>query len=147
MRNQVFISYSHKDKRFLDEFLVHLKPLERAGRVIAWSDLQIRSGAKWFDEIKKSLESAKVAVMLVSGSFLASEFIHRYELGPLLKEAEAGGVQILWVPVRACAYKETQLKDYQAVISPDKPLAEMKAERDRAWVKICAEIRDAANRP
>jgi len=37
-RDKVFISYSHKDQKFVDELLAHLKPLERAGRVSAWSD-------------------------------------------------------------------------------------------------------------
>jgi hypothetical protein len=81
--------------------------------------------------------------MLVTPSFLASDFIHEHELGPLLKEAEQGGVRILWIPVRACSYKETPLKNYQAVSDPDKPLAQMKAERDRAWVKVCEEIKNA----
>jgi hypothetical protein len=63
----------------------------------------------------------------------------------LLKEAEKGGVRILWVLVRACSYQETPLKHYQAVISLDKPLAEMRAERDRAWVRICEEIKKVAN--
>jgi hypothetical protein len=145
-QNSVFVTYSHKDKRFLDEFLVHLKPLERTKHVAAWSDRQIEPGTKWFEEIKKSLTSAKVAVMLVSSDFLASDFIHEHELGPLLKEANAGGVQILWVLLRACSYKDTALKDYQSVIPPDKPLAEMKSGRDNAWVAICDQIKAAVNR-
>lgn len=142
--NQVFVSYSHKDQRFLDDLLAHLKPLERAGRISAWSDKQIKPGGKWFDEISKALASAKIAVLLVSKDFLASDFIQEHELGPLLRQAEQGGVRIMWVPVRACSYSETPLKNYQAMISPDKPLAEMKAERDRAWVTICDQIRSAA---
>jgi len=144
-RNKVFISYSHKDTKFLEELLLHLKPLERAGLVSKWSDKQIAPGSQWFDEIKDALVGAKVAVMMVSPGFLASDFIHEHELGPLLKEAEQGGVRILWIPVRACSYKETLLKNYQAVISPDKPLAEMKAERNKAWVKVCEEIKNAQN--
>jgi hypothetical protein len=142
-RDTVFISYSHKDKKFLDELLTHLKPLVRAERVSIWSDKQIQPGAKWFDEIMLALASTKVAVMLVTRDFLASDFIHEHELGPLLKKAQQGGVRVLWVLVRACAYKETPLKDYQALISPDKPLAEMKAERDSAWVKVCEAIKAA----
>jgi hypothetical protein len=64
----------------------------------------------------------------------------------LLKEAKQGGVLILWVAVRACSYKKTALKDYQAVLDPDKPLANMmEADRDQAWVRICEEIEKAVN--
>ena len=84
--------------------------------------------------------------MMVSPDFLASDFIHEHELGPLLKEAEQGGVRILWIPIRACSYKETPLKTYQAVSDPDKPLAaQTKAKRDAAWVKICEQVNKALN--
>ncbi len=142
-RHKVFISYSHKDTKFRDELLIHLKPLERAGLVTTWSDKQIAPGSQWFAEIQAALASTSVAVMLVTPNFLASDFIHEHELGPLLKDAEQGGVRILWIPVRAFSYKETALKNYQAVSPPDKPLAQMKAERDQAWVKVCDEIKKA----
>jgi len=143
-RDKVFISYSHKDKKFLDELLAHLKPLIRAERISIWSDKQIKPEAKWFDAIKLALASTKIAVLLVTKDFLASDFIHEHELGPLLKEAEQGRVKIHWVPVSACNYSETPLKDYQALVSPDKPLAAMKRpERDGAWVKICEAIKAA----
>jgi DNA-binding NarL/FixJ family response regulator len=143
-RDSVFISYSHKDKKFLEELLGHLKPLTRAGQISVWSDKQIYPGAVWLDEIKNALKTAAIAVLLVTKDFLASDFIHEHELGPLLSEAAKDGVRIVWIPVRASSYKQTALKDYQAVISPEKPLAEMKAERDRAWVTICEAIRKAA---
>ncbi len=142
-RDHVFISYSHKDAKFLDELLTHLKPLERAGKLTKWSDKQIATGSDWFTEIQESLARTKVAVLLVTPNFLASDFIHEHELGPLLSQADKGGVRILWIPIRASAYEETALKAYQAISPPDKPLAQMKAERDAAWVKICKEIKKA----
>jgi internalin A len=143
VKNQVFASYSHKDRKFLEELRAHLKPLERAARMTTWSDQQIQPGDKWFSEIQAALASSKVVVMLLTSNFLASEFIHEHELGPILKEAEAGGVRILWIMVRACSYQETALRDYQAVLPLNKPLAEMKAERDSAWVEICKVIKKA----
>jgi hypothetical protein len=84
----------------------------------------------------------------VSPDFLACDFIHQHELGPLLKEAEQGGVKILWVPVRESAYKQTPLKNYQAVLDPGKTLAGMtRAKRDQAWVRICEEIERAVKKP
>lgn len=144
-RDKVFLSYSHDDVDFLEQLRRHLAPYVRAGLVSPWSDRDITPGSQWFDEIRTALKKTKVAVMLVTSSFLASDFVHNHELGPFLKEAETGGVRILWVPVRACAWKATPLKNYQAAISPDKPLAEMTAKRDGAWVKICEKIEEALN--
>lgn len=145
MRDQVFISYSHRDKKLMEDLLTHLKPHLRSG-LTAWSDKQIASGAQWLQEIQEALAKTSVAVLLVSPDFLASDFIDKHELGPLLQEAKAGGVRILWVPLRAAAYEETPLKDYQSVSPPDRPLAQMsRADRDEAWVRICKEIRRAVN--
>jgi len=142
-RDQVFISYSHKDKKWRDDLDTHLIPYLRGGSIVSWSDQQIAPGSAWFREIQSAFTNSKMAVLLVSPDFLASDFIHERELGPLLKEAEQGGVKILWVPVRESAFKQTPLK-YQAVLDPSKPLATMtKAKRDRAWVKICEEIQKA----
>ena len=143
---QVFISYSHQDKDWLERLQTHLKPYLRAGSIKSWSDQEITPSSQWFGEIQSALTDAKVAVLLVTPDFLASDFIHEHESGPLLKEAELGGVRILWVPVRDSAYKQTALKNYQAVLSPDPPSAAMtKAKRDQAWVRICEEIEKAVN--
>jgi len=65
-RDQVFISYSHQDKRFLEDLLTHLKPYLRKCTITAWSDQQIEPGSKWFGEIQAALAKTSVAVMLVS---------------------------------------------------------------------------------
>jgi hypothetical protein len=143
---QVFISYSHMDAKWLKDLEIHLKPYLREGSLISWSDEQIVAGSQWLREIKSALAQTKVAVLLVTPDFLASDFIHEHEAGPLLKEAEQGGVRILWVPVRESAYKQTALKNYQAVLDPKKPLATWpKAKRDEAWLKICEEIEKAVH--
>jgi hypothetical protein len=145
IRDQVFISYSHADKRWLDELQVHLKPYVRQGSLDPWSDQRIRPGAKWREEIQAALRRAKVAVLLVSPNFLASDFIAQHELPPLLKAAELEGVVILWVPVSSSAYDETPIADYQAALPPSRPLDQMKgpAGRNPAFVKICRLIKEA----
>jgi internalin A len=147
VRDQVFISYSHQDKKFLDELLTQLKPYLRTG-ITAWSDLQIQPGSQWFDEIKVALARTSVAVMLVSPDFLASDFIHEHEVGPFLNEAEAGGVRILWVLINDCSWQVSALKGYQAAAPTDKPLAKMRPpDRGTAWWKVCEEIKRAISRP
>jgi hypothetical protein len=144
-QKQIFISYSHKDKTWCDDLHTHLKPYVRHDSITTWSDQQIAPGSQWFSEIQSALTNCKVAVLLVSPDFLASDFIHQHELGPLLKQVDPTGVKILWVPIRGSAYRQTPLKNYQAAFDPSKPLASMaKAKRDQAWVKICEAIHKAA---
>jgi len=90
-KDQVFISYSHEDTKWREDLEKHLKPYLRAGSIKSWSDKQISPGSPWLTEIKTALTNTKVAVLLVTPDFIASDFIHEYELGPSLKEAKQGG--------------------------------------------------------
>ena len=108
-RDQVFISYSHADSDWLKRLQTMLVPLQRQGALDVWADTRIQPGQLWKEEIEKALARAKVAVLLVSPDFLASEFIARHEFPTLLEGASKEGLTILWEPVRHSLYEETDI--------------------------------------
>jgi internalin A len=143
-RDQVFISYSHVDRRWLKELQTHLSPYLRRELISVWDDTLISAGAKWRESIEQALASARVAVLLVTPAFLASKFIIEHELPPLLEAAKCEGVDILWVPVKASSFHITPISAYQAAHSPERPLASLTpAARDEALVRICELICEA----
>jgi internalin A len=99
-RTRAFISYSHQDQSYLAELQQHLALFQCRGWVDTWADTQIQPGQDWFAQIQHALATAKVTIFLVSPAFLASEFIARYELPPLLEAAQREGVT-LWVTTSA----------------------------------------------
>jgi len=143
----VFISYSRRDKHWLERLQVMLKPLVRVEEVQPWDDTRIEPGAEWRREIEQALERAAVAVFLVSPDFLASDFIHEVELPHIFDAANRGTLTVLWVLLRPCMYEETRIAKYQAVHDPSKPLASLtKVEQDHALKKVCEAVKRAASR-
>jgi formylglycine-generating enzyme required for sulfatase activity len=143
-RDQLFISYSHVDRGWVERLQTMIRPLVRSEALRLWDDSQIPPGAKWKVEIEKALASAKVALLLVSDDFLASEFVTNKELPPLLRAAEEEGLCILWVCLGPCFYEATPIHEYQAVLPPGEPLEALSPVRQKAALKtIAGAIRDA----
>jgi len=136
IRNKVFVSYSHKDRKFLDEIKKHFKPFLK--KIDFWDDSKIDPGQKWKEEIRKAISQTKVAISLVSADFLASDFISTDELPPLLKAAEDEGAVILIVILKPCLFKEfSELSQYQAINYQGKPLIKMdEAEQQELYVNL-----------
>jgi hypothetical protein len=136
-RDQVFISYSHHDRKWVEELVVTLAPLLRKRTIVVWDDSKIRVGNKWKAEIEAALSKAKVAVLLVSRQFLASEFIQSNELPPLLEAAEKDGLIIFWIAIGHSLYEQTEITDFQAANDPSRPLNSLsESETDRELVRI-----------
>jgi len=144
-RDQVFISYSHKDKVWLEKLQTMLKPLIRSNKISLWDDTQIKPGAKWKNEITQALAAAKVAVLMVSDNFLASDFIAEQELPPLLNAAKQEGLTIIWVYLSACLYEESEIGDYQAAHDTAEPLDTLPPGAQNQLLRtICQAIKAAA---
>jgi FtsZ-binding cell division protein ZapB len=141
----VFVSYSHRDREWLDRLRVHLKPLERNGTLGVWDDTRIAAGQAWHDEIRRALDAAAVAVLLISADFLASDFIAGEELPPLLAAAEQRGVSILPLYLSPCRVASVPaLARLQSVNPLDRPLIAMpRSEQEAVFVRLADAI-DAA---
>lgn len=144
LRKGVFISYSHRDKKWLDKLKTVLKPA--LGAETIWDDTQIAPGASWSDEIERAIASARVAVLLVTPALLSSDFIVSQELPRIIERQTKEGLTILWVAVEPALYAHSPLFVFQAVNNPARPLSVMgKAEQDKAFVQVAERIIAAVN--
>lgn len=122
-RTRVFVSYSHADLEWLDRFKEHIAVLQRLNLVDIWSDDRINAGVDWEQEIENALSSARVAVLMISPAFLASEFIWTNEMPRIVAHAKQG-MNILPLIIRPCAWRlAEELTRLQARPTAGRPLS------------------------
>jgi hypothetical protein len=141
-RRNVFVSYCHSDREYLNRLLVHLKPLEKEGLIDLWADTRLRPGDRWKHEIEKALAKATVAILLVSADFLASDFITENELPPLLRDAEERGTRIVPMILKPCRFaRDRNLRHFQAVNDPSRTVALLPfGEQEVLYDQVASEV-------
>jgi hypothetical protein len=120
----VFISYSHRDREWCEQIERALKALKfsrldmndlKSGRLhdnahftySAWTDKEIYPGQNWALKIDEAIAKARIALLLVSTDFLASEFILAEEIPRLYDRQEERELAIMPLVVRPCVWGNT----------------------------------------
>jgi hypothetical protein len=71
-----------------------------------FSDQAIEAGKLFRDTILQAINTAQVAVLLVSADYLSSDFICRIELPRIRERHMAGELQVIPLLVQPCAWDE-----------------------------------------
>jgi predicted ATPase len=145
-RVKVFISYSHKDGRFFDALIEQMKLLQRQGVLEAWHDRRITAGSEWAGEIDRELESAEIILLLVSASFLASDYCYDVEMTRALERQAAGDAWVIPIILRACDWQSAPFGKLKSLPTDGKPVTAWK-RRDEAYANIVEGIRALVANP
>ncbi|HEV2963134.1 MAG TPA: toll/interleukin-1 receptor domain-containing protein [Candidatus Angelobacter sp.] len=147
IRDQIFISYSHQDKKYQQQLEKHLNVI--IPNHVIWHDSKIEAGDIWMERLKVALSQAKVAILLVSIEFLNSQFIKEHEVLPLLSAQKSHGLNLFPIVVHPCNYPDSVLGCYQYANRLPKALSELSVpkrarELEEICRKICAAIKPSA---
>jgi hypothetical protein len=138
---KVFISYSHKDEVWKDRLVTHLSVLKD---LEIWDDRRIMAGEGWLPEIEKAIESAHIAILLITANFLSSKFILKEEIPRLFERKQREGLKVIPLIVRPCAWKKVKwLKPIQARPKDGKALSSFRVhKRDEVFASFVTETSD-----
>ena len=113
---RVFISYSRRDREWLDRLIAHLAPLQHDQLIEPWIDSgKIDYGDRYNDVIGRAIDTSGAAVLLVSPHFQSSSFIRENELPRVLRHAEAGQLKLYWILVSDCLLADRLGAHYHCV--------------------------------
>jgi formylglycine-generating enzyme required for sulfatase activity len=141
-KQQIFISYSHKDAEWLERLKPFIRPFAREEGLQIWSDKDIKPGSDWHGDIQKALGDAHAAILLISQDFLTSDYISSDELPQLLGAASQRGLRIFPIYVSSCYLKrDSPLSKFQGVNSPAQPLDMMDgAKQNEIFASLAGSI-------
>lgn len=141
---EVFISFSHKDDELMEALCAHLATLRRQGKITAWYDRAVEAGEEWEAHILSKLESARIILMLISASFMASDYCYDIEMQRAMQRHEAGTVRVIPVILRPVDWEGTPFRKLKALPEDGKPVTQW-GDRDAALVDVVRGIRRAVD--
>lgn len=136
----VFISYAHEDEQLRDKLFDHLGGLRSGGYISAWSDGQIVPGQEWAPAIIRQLDEADIILLLVTSSFLGSEYIGRVELVRALERHRRGEAIVIPVVLKPADWQTAGLEGLQALPKDGKAVSTW-PDQDTAFLDIARGLR------
>lgn len=140
--SKVFFSYSHDDETHRNELEKHLATLKHQGLIESWHDRRLIAGTNVNTEIDANLADSDIVLLLVSASFLASNYCYGIEMQQALQRRKEGVCQVIPVIVRPCDWMNTPLGQLLAVPRDGKAIT-IWPNYDEAMTDVAQAIRKA----
>jgi hypothetical protein len=136
----IYYSYSHKDQKLLEQLVSHLKPLEMQGLMKGWYDRLIEPGGDWKSQIDQHLNEADLILLLVSPSYLNSDFCVQVEVSLAMERFRMGSARVIPIILRPVNWSDAPFRVLQVLPRNAKPVTTWKS-RDDAYRNIAEGIR------
>jgi len=146
--NGIFVGYSRADAEWTGRLCQMLAPFLRDGDIELklWIDDEgAQTDEVRHQKLQSALESAGAAIILVSASFLGSEYITEHALPKVKRLAADGKIQLFWVYVSHAPYEVAKLEPSEAGHDISQPLYALAPdEQDAILLKVARDIKAAA---
>jgi tRNA A-37 threonylcarbamoyl transferase component Bud32 len=139
---EIFFSYHHEDERLRDKLERHLSPLKREGQITNWHDRKISPGWEVAQEINVHLNTAQVILLLISASFMHSDYCYGIEIKRAMERHTAGEARVIPVILRPVDWRGAPFGRLQALPTGTKSVVEWRIQ-DKAFENIAKGIRTA----
>jgi tetratricopeptide (TPR) repeat protein len=137
---EVFYSYAHEDEELRVRLSNHLRILVRQGVISDWWDRKITPGENFADRIDEHLEQARVILLLISSSFIASDYCYEIEMRRALERNEAGDARVVAVILRPVLWEDSPLGKLNVLPIDARPVTSW-PDADEAFANVAAGIK------
>ncbi len=135
----IFISHADEDQGFLDELTQHLSSLMRDGSAQYYHRYQISAGSEWKEQVRKKLYVADIILLLVSASFIASDYCYGEEAAFAMIQQKNGKARVIPIIVRPVEWKRLIFGSLKSL--PEGKAVSMWLHREEALADIVRGVR------
>lgn len=132
---KLFISYSHKDEAFINEFRIHITQLRDNGYISDWYDRKILGGDKFQDTIDYNLDKSDIICLFISSDFLASRACMN-ELQRAIDLMDEKKVRVVPIILRNCAWRDNSVISSLMALPNDGKEISSFTDKDSAWMNV-----------
>ncbi|HVB21551.1 MAG TPA: toll/interleukin-1 receptor domain-containing protein [Ktedonobacteraceae bacterium] len=133
---RIFCGYASKDEVLFKQLHTALAVPIRQEPINVWNYQDIPPGAEWGSEIEQQLSTADIIILLVSPSFIASEYCWSKEMQWAITRHTAGEARVIPIILKPTpGWETTPLGSLQALPVSAKPISTWK-NRDEAFANV-----------
>ena len=139
----VFFSYARRDKMLRDRLEEHLSNLKYRGLIQTWHDRDILAGSDWLEQIDISLRNAQIILLLISSTFMASDYCYSKEMQQALQLHAQKKATVIPILLRPVLYAGAPFARLSMLPTNGKPVTSWR-DRDSAFVDVALSIEKVA---
>ena len=140
---KIFISYAKEDKEMLEKLSIHLAGLKRNNTIQSWDERAIMPGETWQVEAKKQLEAAQIILLLISPSFINSDYCYEQEMNMAVQRHKNNEAKVIPIIVKHCDWKidDIPFSKLQSLPRDADSIPNEENKQDKAFANVAREIR------
>ena len=142
---KLFISYSHSDGTYVEDFKRFIAPLCENSRMEVWYDRNITAGDDFWNQIDSHLADRDIVCLFVSSYYLASKAC-KEEMRRAFELKKHRGIAVVPIILTPCMWSEIEnLKKSLALPTDGKPISNYD-DQDKAWMDVCNGLKQVVER-
>src|SRR5215467_1836702 len=135
----LFFSYAWQDRGLRDKLEEHLSNLKYRGLFSTWHIREIGAGEDLQQQVDIHLESAHIILLLISSSFMASQYCYSTEMTRAMERHQQGKARVIPVLLRPVLFTGAPFAMLKMLPTNGKPVVSWR-NRDSAFVDIALGI-------
>lgn len=137
---KLFISYSHLDKEYIEDFIKSTSMLKANGLIENWYDRKILAGTDYQEDIDNNLADADIICLFTSSNFLSSQACLK-EIDDSISLYDKKGISVIPIILKKCVWLDNKKLSALKAIPEDGTAVDEFQTKDSAWLDIYSELK------